>query len=276
MKEEILNIATYKFVELNEDDLPELREHYREQTRAWGLKGTILLTPEGINCFIAGLPEDIEKLKNLLNEHEAFQGLNYKESYSTHQPFRRMLVKIKKEIIAFGLDDIKPEKQTVSYVSPKAFHKWYQEDKDMIVLDIRNDYEYKTGTFEKALDLGLKHFRNFPAAIKNLPDEMKKKPVVTFCTGGIRCEKAAEYMRQQGFEDVYQLEGGILNYFEKCGGDYYHGECFVFDKRVALTKENKESDTVQCFGCRNPLTSHEQTNWPDACPHCGTEGELRG
>ena len=121
------------------------------------------------------------------------------------------------------------------------------------MLDTRNDYEVRIGAFDNAVDLGIKHFRDFPAALAKLPESAKKKPVVTYCTGGIRCEKAAELMSQEGFEQVYQLDGGIINYFEKCAGDHYHGECFVFDQRVALDPELKETKTVQCYACEIQL-----------------------
>lgn len=272
----ILNIAAYKFVQLEADLLSELRADYLEKTRTWALKGTILLTPEGINLFVAGPESTINQLRELLNQTPAFSGLYFKESWSDTQPFKRMLVKIKNEIIAFGIDSVNPAKQTAPYIQPEEFKQWYEENKDMIVLDARNDYEIETGTFENAVDLNLKQFTEFPKAIEQLPEEAKQKPIVTFCTGGIRCEKAAEYMRQQGFENVYQLEGGILNYFEQCGQDHYQGECFVFDKRVALDADLAETQTIQCFGCRQPLNQDQQQQWPTECPHCGADGEMRG
>ncbi len=272
----ILNIAAYKFVPLDEGLLSELRADYLEKTRAWELKGTILLTPEGINVFIAGPESTINQLRELLCETPVFNDLYYKESWSDKQPFKRMLVKVKKEIIAFGIDTVNPEKQAAPYIRPKEFKQWYEQNKDMIVLDTRNDYEIATGTFKNAVDLNLKQFTEFPKAIEQLPEEAKQKPIVTFCTGGIRCEKAAEYMRQQGFEQVYQLEGGILNYFEQCGQDHYQGECFVFDKRVALDADLEETRTVQCFGCRQPLSHDQQQQWPNECPHCGADSEMRG
>jgi len=272
----ILNIAAYKFVQLDADLLATLRADYLQKTRGWDLKGTILLTPEGINLFVAGPEAAINQLRNLLAETPAFDDLYYKKSWSDSQPFKRMLVKVKKEIIAFGISSVEPAQQTAPYISPEQFKQWYEQGQDMIVLDTRNDYEVQTGTFENAIDLHLDQFTEFPNAIQQLPDEAKHKPVVTFCTGGIRCEKAAEYLRQQGFEQVYQLEGGILNYFEQCGQDHYNGECFVFDKRVAVDADLAETQTVQCFGCRKPLSWDHQQQFPNECPHCGTDGELRG
>src|SRR5438128_872935 len=156
MNKPILNIAAYKFVKIAEDQLPDLRAVYRERTREWELKGTILLSPEGINLFIAGLPENIQNLKNLLIEREEFQGLtaenNWKESWSENLPFSRMLVKVKPQIIAFGDTNIKPEQQTAPYLSPEQFRDWYRSNKEMIILDTRNDYEMQTGTFKDAVN----------------------------------------------------------------------------------------------------------------------------
>lgn len=267
---EFVNIAAYKFVQLPATDLPEWREAFREKTAALALKGTILLSPEGINMFLAGTAEAINDFKSYMKAYPQFVDLHYKDSLSDYQPFTRMLVKLKKEIIAFGLNEIQPGAHTAPRLAPETLKQWYEEGKEMIVLDTRNDYEIKLGTFENAVDLDLQTFKDFPNVIKELPDEMKKKPVVTFCTGGIRCEKAATLMENEGFEEVYQLDGGILNYFEKCGGDHYEGDCFVFDKRVALNSALTETETIQCYACQNPLTSKEQAEAAGVCPYCHT------
>jgi len=265
-KMNIINIASYKFVALAKDNLPALRTELREKAMQCNLKGTILLSTEGINLILAGLREDIEAYKKYLDSYDFFQGLVYKESTSDYKPFTRMLVRIKKEIISMGRSEIKPEHETAPRISPEEFKRWYEERRDMIVLDTRNDYEVALGSFDDAIDLNLETFRSFPDAIELLPASMKEKPIVTFCTGGVRCEKGAELMRRKGFKNVYQLDGGILNYFEKCGGDHYHGECFVFDHRVAIDTTLNETDTTQCYSCRSPLTIEEQTS--KVCPHC--------
>ncbi|MCW5589823.1 MAG: sulfurtransferase [Legionellales bacterium] len=262
-----LNIAAYKFVTIQPENLTPWRDALKLYTRSQGLRGTILLSPEGINLFMAGPENKIRDFQIHLATFSGCENLIYKESFSDTQPFSRMLVKIKEEIIAFGQDNIEPAKQTAPYVSPQEFKQWYENNKDMIVVDTRNDYEYRVGTFKNAVDLHIQHFRQFPEAIQHLED-CKDKTIVTFCTGGIRCEKAAEFMRQQGFNQVYQLEGGILNYFEQCGGDFYEGECFVFDKRVALDPNLQESATIQCYACRNPLTKDDQENCQGICPYC--------
>ena len=264
-----LNISAYHFKNLAAEALPQLRYHLKEKALELKLKGTILLSSEGINLFLAGLPTAIGEFQAFLKSETEFKELIYKDSYSEEQPFTRMLVRIKQEIIAFGQEGIAPVHEKAPYVEPEQLKHWYDEGKDMIILDTRNDYELRLGTFKNAVDLKIKHFRAFPEAIQKLPASFRKKPIVTFCTGGIRCEKAAQYMRKAGFEEVYQLEGGILNYFEKCGGAHYEGECFVFDKRVAVDPGLRETNTIQCYACRSPLTVAEQQNSPGVCPYCG-------
>lgn len=269
-----INIAAYKFVAIPEADLLELRECYRRETKVLSLKGSILLSTEGINLFLAGQAESIIKLKILLAEMPAFQDLHYKESLSAHQPFNRMLVKIKKEIIAFGIETVHPERNTAAYISPETLKEWYEQKRSMTLLDTRNDYEIRLGCFDGAIDLGLQHFRDFPSALAKMDPALKEQPVIAYCTGGIRCEKATAFMLEQGFKEVYQLEGGILNYFEQCGGEHYKGECFVFDQRVALNAELVETNTVQCFSCRNPLTTKQQDTDQQRCPYCATEANF--
>lgn len=266
----ILNIAFYKFVKL--DNLPVRRMMLRARGEALGLKGTILLSEEGINGFLAGSEESIRDLQSELRESREFSDLVFKESVSEEIPFTRMLVKIKKEIIPMGIQTIVPEERTAPRVTPKELKAWLDQGKDFVLLDTRNDYEIKLGTFEKATDFGLQHFRTFPEALKKAPEEWKKKDIVMFCTGGIRCEKATAYAEEIGYKNVYQLDGGILKYFEDVGGDHYKGECFVFDQRVAVDAALQETQTWQCFECRTPLTWKEQRS-PQfvpgvCCPYC--------
>src|SRR3990167_2869486 len=265
----IVNIAGYKFVSLSEAALPELRNALKEKTTSLNLKGTILLSVEGINSFLAGTRAEIDAFVDYLKAIPEFSDIHYKESFTHYQPFNRMLVRLKREIIPMNQETVVPEKKTAPYISPTELKKWYQEKRDMIILDTRNDYEVALGTFENATDLHIAHFREFSDAVDMMPTELKEKPVVTFCTGGIRCEKAAELMSQKGFKNVYQLDGGILNYFEKCGGDFYQGDCFVFDQRVAVNSDLQETDAKQCFDCRAALHSHEITQ--GKCPHCGSK-----
>jgi RluA family pseudouridine synthase len=265
-----VNIAAYHFVPL--DNLPELRQELKDLTAEHQLKGTILLTPEGINLFIAGHREGIDALLTRLRQLPGLEQFEVKESLSDDQPFERMLVKIKREIIAFGIDGIEPRAYTSRKLPAQELRQWLSEKKEVLLYDVRNDYEVKVGTFSGALSAGIDHFRDFPEAVERLPDEYKDRPVVMFCTGGIRCEKAGPFMERAGFKDVWQLEGGILKYFEECGGDFYDGDCFVFDKRVALNPRLQESNTTQCYACLAPVTPEEQQSPhydpPRSCPHC--------
>ena len=226
------NIAAYKFTALT--DLPPLRERLLAQCGKWQLKGSILLSTEGINLFVAGTSEAITLLLAELRAVPGLADLTPKYSSSENQPFTRMLVKIKKEIIAFGVEGIDPASRPSPKLPAETLKQWLDEGRPMTLLDTRNDYEIEFGTFKNALPIGVAHFRQFPDAVQRLPEEMKDQPVVMFCTGGIRCEKAGPFMERAGFRNIFQLEGGILKYFEECGGAHYDGECFVFDKRVTL------------------------------------------
>lgn len=234
-----INISAYKFIYLSDTYLPELRETILNFATLNNVKGTVLLSNEGINLFVAGTLEEINNFTNFLSAINSFQDLHFKKSESTTVPFKRLKVRIKKEIIFMDKPDIQPETKTAPYIEPKELRQWYKQNSDMVILDTRNDYEFDHGSFRNAIHLDIQNFSEFPEALAKLPEEFKQKPIVTFCTGGIRCEKAAAFMLEQGFENVLQLNGGILNYFEQCGGDFYQGNCFVFDDRVAVNSELK-------------------------------------
>ncbi len=266
----ITNISCYQFAELS--GLKEMRARLLEQCKKLGLKGTILLSTEGINMFVAGVRENVDALVDELRGIPGLAGLKPKYSESAEQPFRRMLVRIKQEIIAFGVEGIEPAKYTSPRLEPKVLKQWLDEGRPVILYDTRNDYEVKLGTFKGAVVAGVDSFREFPEAVRRLPPEMKKAEVVSFCTGGIRCEKAAPFMEREGFEHVWQLEGGILKYFEECGSAHYDGECFVFDQRVGVDPGLHETASSQCFACQTPLTAEEQAD-PRyvehvSCPYC--------
>jgi UPF0176 protein len=268
--DEILNISCYKFAAL--DHLPARKARLLKLCQTLRLKGTILLSPEGINFFVAGLRHAVDALISELRAEPALADIMPKESFSDHQPFSKMLIKIKKEIIAFGVEGIAPHEYTSRKIKPVDLKQWLDEGKPVTLLDTRNDYEYDLGTFTNAKTLPIRHFRTFPEAVRNLPGEMKDQPIVMFCTGGIRCEKAGPFMEKEGFKNVYQLDGGILKYFEEVGGDHYDGECFVFDKRVAVDPKLQETTTTQCYACLMPLTEEEQASSlyspGESCPHC--------
>jgi len=266
----VANIAGYRFARL--EDLQELRAGLLAFSRQHQLRGTILLSTEGINLFVSGTRADVDALLARLRTIPALAALEAKYSFTAHQPFRRMLVRIKKEIIAFGVPGIDPAQRTSPKLAPRQLKAWLDQGRRVTLLDTRNDYEVKLGTFENAVAAGVDHFRDFPAAVARLPEELKDQTIVMFCTGGIRCEKAGPYMESQGFRNVLQLEGGILKYFEECGGAHYRGECFVFDQRVGVDPTLQETDAAQCFNCLSPLTAAEQLDaryLPGrSCPWC--------
>lgn len=270
MSGSIMNIAGYRFVDLNDRD--ELQAMLRSLCLDLGLKGTVLLAPEGINFFLAGTSASIEAFTQSLERDERFADIPLKVSYTEYQPFNRMNVRKKNEIISVGLDHIRPADFTGEEIEPQSFKAMLDAGELVHVLDTRNDYELRVGTFEDAIDLDIRTFRAFPDAIKQLPDAMKDEPVVMFCTGGIRCEKASAIMIEAGFTNVKQLKGGVLGYFEEVGGDHWNGDCFVFDQRVAVNPSLNETDVVVCFACREPLSTKEQAS-PDyvvgvSCPYC--------
>ncbi len=230
----ILNIAAYKFISFDESSLVTLQSRCRQKAAELAIKGTILLSTEGINLMLAGEPRNIAPFKQFLKEETPVGELTYKESFSDNFPFLRLFVRVKLEIISMGCPEIKPAEKTAPYLSPEMLRQWYRDKKEMIVLDVRNDYEVEAGHFTTALDLNLQTFREFPDALDQLSENIKIKPIVTYCTGGIRCEKAAALMLARGFQEVYQLDGGILNYLERCGDEFYAGDCFVFDNRGVL------------------------------------------
>ena len=232
-----LNAAAYRFVRI--PDPHALRERLYRQALDHDLLGTILLAEEGINLFVAGPPQGVRGFLDLLRADPAFAGLQAKESWSRHQPFRKLLVKVKREIIRMNHPAIQPADGRAPAVDAVTVKRWLDQGHDdqgrpVVTLDTRNAFEVDHGTFEGALDWRLSKFSEFPAALQAHKAELEGKTVVSFCTGGIRCEKAALYMREAGLEHVWQLEGGILKYFEEAGGAHFRGDCFVFDERQAL------------------------------------------
>ena len=266
----VVNIAGYRFADMPDRD--ELRQPFRDLCQELDLKGTILLAHEGINFFLAGSQTSIDSFVKWLEEDARFIDIPLKVSYSDYQPFRRMNVRLKKEIISLGLDHIKPAEMTGEEITPTAFKQLLDAGEEVIVLDTRNEYECRIGTFENAFEMNIRSFRDFPRAVSEMDEDLKDKQVVMFCTGGIRCEKASVVMMDAGFSNVKQLKGGILGYFEEVGGDYWNGDCFVFDRRVAVNPELEETDVVQCFACREPLLLEEQSTGEyiiaQSCPYC--------
>jgi UPF0176 protein len=270
-----VNIAAYKFVTF--DNTEEMRPQYQALCKELGLKGTILLTPEGINLFLSGPRSQIDRFLAWLRSDARFADIEVKESYSEEQSHKRMLVKIKKEIITMRMPLIKPELGRAPAVAPTTLKRWLDQGHDdngkpVVMVDTRNAFEVDVGTFDNTIDYRIARFTEFPEVIAANKDALADKTVVTFCTGGIRCEKAAIHMQNIGYDSVYQLEGGILKYFEDVGGAHYTGDCFVFDYRTALNPKLEPTVTVQCFACRAVVTPRQQLSpqyvYEVSCPHC--------
>lgn len=227
-----VNLGGYKFVSL--DGLDDLKATLERHCRELQLKGTILLSFEGINVVLAGSAQATTQFQALIHGDLRLADLRFKRSESAFQPFDRMLVKIKKEIITMRVPGVDPAKERAPAIAPTQLKRWLDERRDVVLLDTRNAFEVDAGTFDKAMDLRLNSFGQFAQAADRLDPSLKDKTVVTFCTGGIRCEKAAPVLIGKGFRNVFQLDGGILQYFEECGDAHFKGRCFVFDQRVAL------------------------------------------
>ena len=266
----VVNIAGYKFEPL--ENPVDLVCMYQQKCDELKLKGTMLISKNGINFSLAGTQQATDTIIAFLEEDNRFINIPLKVTYSETQPFRRMKVRLKKEIISLGRKDINPRELTGERISPQDLKNLLDNKEDVLVLDTRNEYETRVGKFENAIDLNLDTFRDFPKAIESLPEEYKNKQIVMYCTGGIRCEKASAVMIKAGFADVKQLEGGVLDYFKETGGAYWEGDCFVFDERVALDIDLNETDYIYCYICREPLSAEEKAS-PDFkineyCPYC--------
>lgn len=263
--------ALYKFVSL--PHFKDLQIPLQELCRTHKIFGTLLLAQEGINGTVAGSRVAIDALKVFLEEHIGFSRMEYKESHASENPFYRMKVRLKKEIVTLGVPGVDPTQKVGTYVSPKEWDELI-EDPDVIVLDTRNDYEVEIGTFQGAMDPKTKSFREFPKYVKENLDPKKHRKVAMFCTGGIRCEKASSFMLEQGFENVYHLKGGILKYLEEVPQETssWQGECFVFDGRVGVSHGLEEGKYELCYACRNPIADEDKKSQHFvlgiSCPKC--------
>ena len=260
-KNEILVAALYKFVEI--DDLLSLQSNLYEICEKNNIMGTILIANEGINGTISGKTNEINQTISLLKSDKRFTNIEIKYSSSDKQPFHRMKVRLKKEIVTIGLPEINPNNKVGTYVKPDDWNDLIS-DPNVVVIDTRNKYETKIGSFQNALDPETSSFREFPDWVKKFKSskENANKKIAMFCTGGIRCEKASSLMKEEGFEDVYHLQGGILKYLETIDREnsLWNGECFVFDQRVCLTDELEVGSYKMCFACRMPITEEEMQN----------------
>ena len=267
----IVVAALYKFTRFA--DFEQYREPILNSMLDNDVKGTLLLASEGINGTISGSRQGIDNVLEYLRCIEAIGSFTFKESYTDAQPFYRTKVKLKKEIVTMGVEDIDPLQSVGRYVKPSEWNALIS-DPDVILIDTRNDYEVQIGTFQNAVNPNTETFREFPDYVAKELDPSKHKKVAMFCTGGIRCEKSTAFMRQQGFEEVYHLEGGILKYLEEvpASESMWEGDCFVFDNRVSVNHNLEKGDYDQCFACRMPITENDKQSVAyikgESCPHC--------
>ncbi len=271
MHNKFVVIAFYKFTRL--ENYRELKTPLLGRCVKTGIRGTILLAAEGINGTVAGTRTAVDDLLSYLKSDARLAKLEYKESFCDTQPFYRTKVKLKKEIVTLGVAGVDPNQQTGQFVEPSQWNELIS-DPNVLVIDTRNDYEIGIGSFKNALNPNTGTFREFPTFVQENLLNAKHKKVATFCTGGIRSEKCSAYLLQQGFQQVYQLKGGILKYLEDvpAAESLWQGECFVFDNRVAVDKNLEQGQFDQCHGCRTPLSAADrQSELYQAgvhCPHC--------
>ncbi|MCW5708484.1 rhodanese-related sulfurtransferase [Shinella sp.] len=263
--------ALYHFVAVPR--FAELRAPLQALCEENGVRGTLLLAREGINGTIAGPAEGIRRVLAFLRSQPEFAALEHKESHAAEMPFLRMKVRLKKEIVTMGVEDIDPTRSVGTYVAPEDWNALIS-DPDTIVIDTRNDYETAIGMFKGAVDPNTKTFREFPDWVRGHTGLHNKPKIAMYCTGGIRCEKATAFMKEQGFDEVYHLKGGILKYLEEVPAEdsLWEGACFVFDERVSVLHGLKEGEHKLCRACRHPLTAEEIASplyeAGVSCPHC--------
>ncbi|MFV0543668.1 MAG: rhodanese-related sulfurtransferase [Marinicella pacifica] len=271
MTQPIVVCALYHFVRL--ENFKSLREPLLTLMKQQHVRGTLLLAEEGINGTIAGSREGVDAVLNWLRQDKRLAELDSKESLTDEMPFYRSKVKLKKEIVTMGVQGIDPKRVVGTYVEPKDWNDLIS-DPEVTLIDTRNDYEVNIGTFERAVNPKTETFREFPDYVRENLDPKKHKKVAMFCTGGIRCEKSTAYLKEQGFEEVYHLKGGILKYLEEVPKDNtkWQGECFVFDNRVAVNHDLEKGQYDQCYACRYPITEEDKQSahyqQGVSCPHC--------
>ena len=265
-----LIVSAHRYVGLA--DLKDRRATLLASCRGSNIKGSILLSPEGINLCVAGEAEPIDRLLAELRTWPGLEDLPTRVHGSERQPFIRMLVRVKKEIVAFDVDGINPARRPAARVAPHDLKQWLDQGRTVALLDVRNRYEIESGTFLNSLPIGIEHFHEFPAAATQLPATLKSQPIVALCSSGIRSEKAAIFLKLAGFANVWSLDGGILNYFEQCAGSHYAGDCFMLDHSSRVDPGSPQAQWTVCLQCRHPLTAEDQqhTHYEAGrtCPYC--------
>jgi len=274
MKKDLFKVtAFYSFIDLS--DLLQLKSEFTEFLKKQDMRGTMLIASEGINGTLAGKESSINEFKNFLKSKNLYEAKNFKTSHCEYDPFPRLKIKLKDEIVTIGNKLVDPKKIVGEYIPPEDWNQLIA-DEEVMVLDTRNTYEHSIGSFKNAIQPETTNFREFPAWLDQVEASGldKNKKVAMFCTGGIRCEKASSLMRSKGFENIYQLQGGILNYLEKINEEesLWKGECFVFDDRVAINHKLKVGSYDMCHGCRMPITESDKNSEHYergiSCPNC--------
>ncbi|MEE9447032.1 MAG: rhodanese-related sulfurtransferase [Arenicellales bacterium] len=263
--------AMYQFVSL--PDYAALRTPLHQKMSELNVRGTLLLAEEGINGTIAGLPDDVKALLAWLEQDKRFDGIGTKISYTNEMPFKRCKVKLKKEIVTMGVAGIDPNHTVGTYLDAQQWNDLL-DDPELLLIDCRNDYEFQVGSFDTAVNPNTTNFREFPAYLEKTLVGDKQQKIAMFCTGGIRCEKSTAYLKEQGYENVFHLKGGVLQYLEDMdeAQTKWQGECFVFDERVTVNHQLERGQYDQCHACRMPITKQDKLSehftQGTSCPHC--------
>lgn len=261
-------ITFYKYIGLESPE--KMRDAIRHLCTQLNILGRILIAPEGINGAVSGNAQEILMFKKYLHSQTCFSDITFRENTYTENPYHKLVVRVRKEIVVFGTEvDLQ---HTGTYLSPQELHQWYEQHKEFVIIDARNAYEHAVGTFKNSRWLPIENFREFPAAVTSL-EPLKKKTVVTYCTGGIRCEKASAYLKQHGFEKVYQLQGGILDYLKQFPDGYFEGNCFVFDDKLVapIAKGALKGRCKHCSAATNTLINCHNIDCDElfyACNEC--------
>ena len=266
----IHNLSGYLFFALRRPD--ELRQQLLKSLSHYDVFGTIILANEGINLNLSVSKSDQKMVEDVLFSKLSIPQFELKLSLSDFHPHKRLLVKVKPEIVTMGVQEVSPKDKPAAYIEATELRRWIEENRDFLLLDTRKAFEYEMGSFKNAVNLDGQHFRDFPHEVEAIADKWKERDVVTFCTGGIRCEKGAPLLLSKGFKNVFQLKGGILKYFEECGGEHWEGHCFVFDHRAAVGPDLKPVESLSCQSCARDYNPQKNPKDVDGlsllCPDC--------